>query len=231
MRKNIVLLSDDRFQIKGLNQLNEAFGLVKYIENIAMLGFYFKAEDEQEDIHIERRVIDENTIVLYYALPFSKLANVFPSQKDILYAEWKASIDLYLTKQKAHVINSSWVLGNFGLQSSNSYWTHRVNYLNKDEVTTCYEEGETNLSRNNVEVIVTQNRIFSSVPHLIELEFKDVQIFLYKVQNLLKHEELDMLSLSILFKRDMSFKVIEASANLPFSITSYFIEAIDDCSK
>lgn len=152
------------------------------------------------------------------------------TQRDFAYGEWRAALEAALYARSAQVLNGEWVLKNFALRGSNTFWTRMCQRLCSTGDTLRFEWPEKPASNamalsQCLEVTVTRRRWVGELPLLYDIERHEASLLM--VQEILRRYQLDFLRIWI----DPSsgpIRIIQASAELPAEPSHIFETVLDD---
>lgn len=152
------------------------------------------------------------------------------AQRDFAYSEWRAALEAALCARPAQVLNGGWVLKNFGLRGSDTFWTRLCQRLCSGGDALRFEwPGDFGdcamVPSPGLEVTVTRRRWASEVPFLYEIERHEASLL--ALQEILRCHRLDFLRVWI----DPSsgpIRITQASAELPAEPSSSFESVLDD---
>lgn len=152
------------------------------------------------------------------------------AQSDFAYSEWRAALEAALYTRAAQVLNGEWVLKNFGLRSSDTFWTRMCQRLCSASDSFRLEwpgdAGSCAIAPSpGLEVTVTRRRWASELPLLYEVERHSATLL--ALQEVLCGHRLDFLRVWI----DPSpgpLRITRASAELPTEPSLSFETVLDD---
>ena len=152
------------------------------------------------------------------------------SQRNFAYSEWRAALEAALYARPAQVLNGEWVLKNFGLRSSDTFWTRVCQRLCSAGDALRFEwPGEAGdhakAQSLGLEVTVTRRRWAGELPLLYEIERHEASLL--ELQEILHRHRLDFLRVWI----DPSagpIRITQASAELPAEPSLSFEKVLDD---
>ncbi|CAM4058324.1 hypothetical protein [Pseudomonas wadenswilerensis] len=152
------------------------------------------------------------------------------AQGDFAYSEWRAALEAALYTRATQVLNGEWVLKNFGLRSSDTFWTRMCQKLCSASDSLRLEwpgnaESYTTAPTPCLEVTVTRRRWASELPLLYEVERHSASLL--GLQEALRVHRLDFLRVWI----DPSpgpLRITRASAELPTEPSLSFEMVLDD---
>lgn len=151
------------------------------------------------------------------------------AQRDFAYSEWRAALEAVLYARSAQVINGRWVLKNFGLRSSDTFWTRMCQRLCSVSDSPRLEwPGDISCAQAlslSLEITVTRRRWASELPLLYEVERHSATLL--ALQELMRGYRLDFLRVWV----DSSsgpMRITRASAEFPTGPSLSFETVLDD---
>lgn len=205
------------------------------IADCRLISLHFDSSEQGGSLCLDRLPVTAHDIVFLFGLPSVHTIVQEAAEIDFAYCEWRAALDAALEFTDCKVVNGSWLLRNFGLRYSDTYWSKRVGDLVAED---CYAHGfrwelsdalhSLATTPGGVQLVLTRRRWVSELPNLLELSLALGRAALERVQSVLIDENLDFLRLTINALDSGGLTVVSASAELPRTYSPAFLEAVYD---
>jgi hypothetical protein len=201
----------------------------------SLFSLHFDSDERAGSLCFDRLSVTAHDVVFLFGLPSIHAIMRAGAGTDFAYCEWRAALDAALGFAGCKVVNGSWLLNNASLRFSDVYWSKRVSDLVAEDydphrfrwqVSEDFRADDR--QSGGVEIVLTRRRWVSELPNLLELSMTSTRAALERVQSVLIDENLDFLRMTVDALDSGGLKVVKASAELPRTGSSAFLEAMYD---